>query len=598
MLLASCTTKTTSSTTTTTTANKTTTTTKTTTTSTTTNPITTTSTTTTSVTGNWWDSLGTPKYGGTLIVESPRDITDFDPYNLGSNETFMAGWMETLWADDWLTDPSVFAHQLMFKPAQFMQGQLAESWEFTAPGVLTVHLKHGIKWQNIPPANGREFVASDVVYHFDREYGLGGFPMDPYLSTDVMIGLLKDVTSPETYTVVFQCKTNNPEAIMETLVAYSSPAHFENPEAVKQWGDLNDWHHAIGTGPFILTDFVSSSSMTMVKNPNYWGHDERYPANPLPYVDGIKVLIMPDTSTALAAMRSGKIDIMDGNSLQVAQNMSQTNPKILQIPVPWLRAFTVDPRNDIKPFSDINVRKAMQLAMNLPELAQDYYQGTCSPDPSTLTSNAMTGWGFPYDQWPQELKDQYKYDPAQAKQLLAAAGYPTINTDVVADSSADLSLLQIVQGWFADVGITMAIRTMDTASWVNFVQAGHKQDGLAYNPSGGLGLTHEPNRQILRYTTNYVVNWAMVSDPNYDAFYKQAQAVTNIDDFKQIVKDANQYIAEHHFVISLLQPKSFNFCQPWVKAYNGQFDAFSGGTSGPQQLFEYGARVWIDPTLK
>ena len=62
----------------------------------------------------------------------------------------------------------------------------------------------------------------------------------------------------------------------------------ENPDAVKQWGNLNDWHHAIGTGPFILTDFVAGSSVTLVKNPNYWGYDERYPQNQLPYVDKLK----------------------------------------------------------------------------------------------------------------------------------------------------------------------------------------------------------------------------------------------------------------------------------------------------------------------
>ena len=141
--------------------------------------------------------------------------------------------------------------------------------------------------------------------------------MDPFLATDVMIGLLNNVTAPDKYTVVFQCKTNNPEAIMETLIAYSTPAHFENPEAVNQWGDLNDWHHAIGTGPFILTDFVSNSSMTMVKNSNYWGYDEHYPKNRLPYLDSLQILIIPDDSTALAGLRTGKIDIMDGNSLQL-----------------------------------------------------------------------------------------------------------------------------------------------------------------------------------------------------------------------------------------------------------------------------------------
>ena len=76
------------------------------------------------------------------------------------------------------------------------------------------------------------------------------------------------------------------------------------------------------------------------------------------------------------------------------------------------------------PFKDIKVRKAMQMAINLPELAARLLNGSCSPDPSTETSNYMTGWGFPYSQWPQDLKDEYAYNVPEAKALLTAAGYP------------------------------------------------------------------------------------------------------------------------------------------------------------------------------
>jgi len=70
----------------------------------------------------------------------------------------------------------------------------------------------------------------------------------------------------------------------------------------------------------------------MVKNPNYWGYDERYPQNHIPYVDTLKVLIIPDNATALAAMRTGKIDFVDGISISQAQSMAKTNPEMLQIP--------------------------------------------------------------------------------------------------------------------------------------------------------------------------------------------------------------------------------------------------------------------------
>ena len=107
---------------------------------------------------------------------------------------------------------------------------------------------------------------------------------------------------------------------METLHGVMQRQCLENPEAVKKWGDVSDWHHAIGTGPFILKDFVSDSSATLIKNPDYWGYDERYPQNKIPYADSIKYLIIPDDAAALAAMRAGKIDIITGVSFRSSSN--------------------------------------------------------------------------------------------------------------------------------------------------------------------------------------------------------------------------------------------------------------------------------------
>jgi len=71
----------------------------------------------------------------------------------------------------------------------------------------------------------------------------------------------------------------------------------------------------------------------MIKNSSYWGYDERYPQNKLPYVDRLKYLIIPDDASAAAEMRAGKINIIPSNSAEQALLIQNTNPEIMQIPL-------------------------------------------------------------------------------------------------------------------------------------------------------------------------------------------------------------------------------------------------------------------------
>jgi len=350
MVLASCGSTKTTSTTTTTTSDVVTTSSTTSPTSTTSSAVITTAATTTS-TVNWWDSLGTPQYGGTLTLRLSNDITQWDPYLNGAIVGSAYG--EYLFGDIWTINPSVFAYSIDFRPTDYVGGLLASSWEFTNPNTLVVHLKHEVYWQNIPPVNGRQFIASDVVYNYDRLYGLGGgftTPSPNYAGSPIKQSLTS-LTAPDNFTVVFTWNVINPEYILETIEALANNNEIAAPEAVNQWGNLNDWHNQIGTGPFILKDYVTGSSVTFIKNPNYWGHDDRYPQNQLPYISSMKVLIIPTLATALAAVRTGKIDYIDQVGSIDAQNMGKTSPEVLQSSEPSSTCLSVDPRNDVKPFN-------------------------------------------------------------------------------------------------------------------------------------------------------------------------------------------------------------------------------------------------------
>jgi peptide/nickel transport system substrate-binding protein len=601
MVLASCTTKTSSTTaTTTTTTNKTTTTTTKTTTS--TAVSTTTTATTTVATGNWWDSLGTPQYGGTITIRADADLTNWDPYTSPGSVSVTDLFLDNLTGDKWTEDPKDYTYQADWRPPQYVTGRMAESYEFTTPSTWVVHLRHNIYFQNVPPVNGRQVVASDIIANYQRLFGLGsGLTPSPYYSWYTQWNQLISLTQgADEYTVIFQWKTANSEFINELVNSADGSNQITCPEVVKAYGNGYDWHHAVGCGPFIVTDFVSGSSCTLIKNDNYYGMDERYPQNRLPYADKVSVLIMPDSNTALSAMRTGKIDIMYGMQNTDATNMQKTNPEILQIPVEGSGTLTIEMRNDKPPFNDLRVRQALQMAVNLPEIAATYYAGNSSPYPSSITSMYLTGWGLGlYPTWPQELKDTYDFNQAGAKALLAAAGAANLHTDCVSMSTTqwDPNLLLIIQGEFAQVGVTMDIRQMDVAAWTTFVRQTHNEDALSYG-HGAYGASFEPIFALGMFTTNNSANISMVSDSQVDAIYARAVNATSGADFKQAVYDMNYYIAKQHFSIVLTTPNTTAFCQPWLKGYNGQAFAADFSVGAPLYGGFYLSRFWIDSSLK
>jgi len=502
MILASCGTSTTTSTTTA----KTTTQTNTVIPSSTTSATTTTkvsTTTPTSTTGaNWWDKLGNPQYGGTIIYSSGFDFTNHDPYSSMGGASMETAWMDKLASDDWTVDPAVFNFRIAWRPPQYVGGQLAKSWEFTDASTLVFHLRQGVHYQNIDPVNGRELTSADIVYHYQRLYGLGSSMKGaPALTTSPMAQTLSTITANDKYTVTMVWKSTNPEYITETWQAAGGEHCIEAKEAVDKWGDLTDWHHAVGTGPFIMKDLVSGASVTLSKNPNYWAVDERYPQNQLPYADTLKILIIADSATQMAALRTGKIDAIDNVSTQNANSILKSNPEIQQTLVPY-SCLTIDPRYDKAPYNDVRVRKAMQMAIDLPTIAATYYFGNSPSTPSSLTSMYETGWDLPYAQWPQALKDEYTYNPKAAKQLLTDAGFPNgIDVKITALVGQEDACTALKQYWDA-AGIRTTIDMADPgrfygglygAGWDDLLLTSYGEGDMLANFQNNLGdqpLTH------------------------------------------------------------------------------------------------------------
>jgi len=217
-----------------------------------------------------------------------------DPYD-GTAGTVGPAGLQSLVQADYTLNPSIWdIAETGFPAPQYFIGELATSFEMpnsysmvfpTPPRCLLVEYSTG---------NGRQFVASDVVDHFDRCLGLGNgytVPSAWWAGQSAYKPLLSVVaTGNFTVTFTFQQGTN-PYTILNTMMSANLNACYENPESVTAYGNLENWHHALGTGPYFTTDYVSDSSITEVANPNYYETDLRYPGNKFPYITTRIILI-------------------------------------------------------------------------------------------------------------------------------------------------------------------------------------------------------------------------------------------------------------------------------------------------------------------
>ena len=354
VILTSCTTSTSTSTTSsTTTSTQAPITTSSTITSTTVQPSTTTNTTTAAVsstttsTGHWWDTLGTPVYGGTITERWSLSPTTWDPFD-GTTGTIGPAGLQALVQADYTLNPSVWDTAAVGFPApQYFIGQLASSYSMPTPNTMVFILRQDVYWWNIAPANGRQFVASDVVAHWDRCLGLGNGYTTPsaWFATQSAYKPLLSVVANDKFTVTFTFQQGtNPYTILNTMMSANCNACYENPEAVALYGNVEDWHHALGTGAYFTTDYVTDSSITQVANPNYYENDLRYPGNKFPYITKRITVIIPNNPTAEAAMRVGKIDTYPSMPVQDALNMEKTNPDLVVKNSFPRNELTIDPK--------------------------------------------------------------------------------------------------------------------------------------------------------------------------------------------------------------------------------------------------------------
>ena len=421
-----------------------------------------------------------PEYGGTLTYAWGGRVSDnVDPLAVG----FEAGWLidgvnEKLALGDWALDREVFDWTDNFVPTHVLTGNLAESWETPDAVTYVFHIRQGVHYALNPDSeasrlvNGRELTADDVVYTYQRNTAQGDFTERP-AQPDAAFNLpWESIEATAKYTVVMKLTEPSLDALQPILNAAWN--WILPPEVIEQYGNYEDWKNVVGTGPLILTDYVEGVSKNFTKNPDFWDYDEKYPENRLPYVDEIRAPLMAEEATRISALRTGKIDIIqhagvaDIGNMDVIRSLQRTNPEI-EVYSYYQRAFQVFGLNIRNaPFDDVRVRHALQMALDLETINDTYFGGFSDwENPAWISAK---GYYTPFEEWPEELKQYYTYDPEGAEQLLDEAGYARgadgirFTAEYTHRDVIDLGYTEVAAGYWSDIGVDVTTRIVDTGT--------------------------------------------------------------------------------------------------------------------------------------
>ncbi len=492
-----------------------------------------------------------PKAGGAYNVPETNDFFDFDPSYQGSDTPNGEATMQVY---DTLLDydrsPDIDWAAVNVKP------RLAAKWETPDAQTYTFHLQPGVKFQNLPPVNGRAFTSADVKWTLEYlsrtgQFAQANLPKPPYSST---LSGLESVEAPDPSTVVV--KFNAPYApFLNYLVAFSMPmlAH----ELYDQDGNLHN--KMVGTGPFTLDTQTSQKGSQWVfnKNPNYWQQGK-------PYVDKLRYLVINDLPSQRSAFQAKQVDL-------VRITADPTSAKALQAAMPGVTVkqetqpspilVMLNMRNDI--FKDLRVRQAISLAVDREEFNQSLSAGTA-------------GWPMvaAFGLWKQdEIKKipMQQHDVQQAKQLLAAAGHPDgISFQLLDDQTTDQKPFVLLQSQLKQAGINIQLDLVDKATRSSKTNSNSFIATL-------LAEKDFADPDFWLYANNHSKggsNRDGVNDPKMDQLILDQRQQTDATKRNEAIKAASRYIIDNVYYVAAYTSTIWDFTQPWLHNYSPHWVAY------------------------
>ena len=410
---------------------------------------------------------------------------------------------------------------------------LAESWTTTPDGrTWTFKLRRGVKFHN-----GRELVADDVKFTYDRvmDANIGSGGRGYFLAIDA-------IETPDKYSV--RIHTKQPSASLLAALAGNWSAIVPRDEYERR-GDLR--RTAIGTGPFILQEWVPQSHLKARKNPDYWDRGK-------PYVDAVEIKIIPDEASIIAQLRTGNIHhaLLEDNKNYL---LVKEDKRLNAMRGARLGFDCMIMNLGRKPFDDLRVRQAISLAIDRNEVLQVAASGLGQVT-GPLTP-AMKPWALPVE----AFKEWYTPNPERAKKLLAEAGFPNgfkTTLKVIPTFPTMVAGSQVIAAQLKRIGVEVQIIQEEYGVWIKNIIKPNFNFDMTMNLTNG---EPDPDSLLYRRVSSIEKQWTNGGDSEVDTLLDQGRISLDQAKRKEIYDKVQRLLVEKALMIWSFSPDMIDIVQ-------------------------------------
>jgi peptide/nickel transport system substrate-binding protein len=439
---------------------------------------------------------------------------------------------------------------------------LAESWEVSEDGLTyTFKLKEGVTFHD-----GTPFNAEAVQFTFDRvvesrKLTAAGEEVDP--ETVIVPGQGFNQIDAYDHAEIVDDYTINlvlSRPFGPFLSGLNGYLGVVSPTAVQEMGLAEFGRKPVGTGPFMVQEWVEQDHVTLVKNPDYnWG-SSFFEHSGAAYLDEMIYKFISDDAVRTGTLLSGESQYIDGvDPLQLADLQENPDIVIIQQGQPgtgYILLFNL--ARTESPQSDVMVRRALSYALDKEAMNQAVWGGTFSPAASPLMKPTLG--------YEPKTEEVYTHDPAMANSMLDEAGW-ALNGEIrekdgqpltlywpTQDRPNDKAMATFVQGAFREVGVDVVVEPMEQGAYSERQEAGDYDLSFLW-----FSYADPDVLRTLFFSENIGnFNYANYSNPEVDQLLLDAAAATDTEVRQELYSQIQLQMLEDAVTIPLADSITYN----------------------------------------